>query len=128
MSIPSISGSLEFDTTSKYKEIQASLAKLDAVSIYHIRQRKEHETQCHDNPKLCRYVYLKYDRRHLKTCQHCMVPYFVVKLVIKKFVKVNLAMPSCTKYMKYWYLLCIFHLHMYASIKHNSHQICFISQ
>ena len=33
ISIPSISGSLEFDTTSKYKEIQANLAKLDAVSI-----------------------------------------------------------------------------------------------
>ena len=32
ISIPSISGSLEFDTTSKYKEIQANLAKLDAVS------------------------------------------------------------------------------------------------
>ena len=32
VSIPSITDSMEFDTTNKFKEIQASLAKLDAVS------------------------------------------------------------------------------------------------
>lgn len=34
VSIPSITDSQDFDTTSKYKEIQTSLAKLDAVSVH----------------------------------------------------------------------------------------------